>query len=142
MIGTQKLVGLYVQPDQERDIEGQRSLVPGFAVELIEVEGRENPGGGARVFEGRTFGLGRREKNHPGVYSTPLREAMRRWWEVETYGAAVPEELLQEGGAEGMSPKEERRFELDEATLAQTFKPNRGAEAAPSSEQTNSRERS
>jgi hypothetical protein len=28
MIGTLKLVGLYVQPDQERDIEGQLSLIP------------------------------------------------------------------------------------------------------------------
>ncbi len=108
MIGTQKLVGLYVQPDQERDIEGQRSLVPGFAVEVIEVEGREKPGGGGRVFEGRTFGLMRREKNHPGAYSTPLREAMRHWWEVETYGAAVPEVLLE--GGEGTSAKEERRL--------------------------------
>jgi len=108
MIGTPKLVGLYVQPDQEeRDIEGQRSLVPGFAVEVIEVEGRDKPGGG-RMFEGRTFGLTRREKNHPPrPYCTPLREAMRRWWEVETYGAAVPEELL-EGGVEGTSRKEER----------------------------------
>ena len=82
MIGTCKLVGLYVQPDQEeRDIEGQRSLVPGFAVEVIEVEGRERPGG-RRVFEGRIFGLGRREKNHLRPYCTPLRETMRRWWEV------------------------------------------------------------
>jgi hypothetical protein len=91
MIGTPKLVGLYVQPDQERDIEGQRSLVPGFAVEIIEVDDRKKPGGG-HVFEGRTFGLGRREMKHPHVYSTPSREAMRRWWEVETYGAPVPEE--------------------------------------------------
>ena len=94
MIGTCKLVGLYVQPDEERDMEGQRSLVPGFLVEVIEVEGRDKPGGGGRVFEGRIFGLGRREKNHPGAYCTPLREAMRRWWEVETYGAPAPEELL------------------------------------------------
>jgi hypothetical protein len=108
MIGTCKLVGLYVQPDQERDIEGQRSLVPGFAVEVIEVEGHDKPVGG-RVFEGRTFGLTRCEKNHPGAYRTPLREAIRRWWEVETYGAPVPEELL-EGGAEETSAKEERRF--------------------------------
>ncbi len=108
MIGTTKLVELYVQPDQERDVDGQRSLVPGFAVEVIEVDDRDKPGGG-RVFEGRIFGLGRREMNHPRPYSTPLRETMRRWWEVETYGAAVPEELL-EGGAEGTSAKEERRF--------------------------------
>ncbi len=108
MIGTQKLVGLYVQPDQEWDIEGQRSLVPGFAVEVIEVDDREKPGGG-RVFEGRIFGLGRREMNHPHAYCTPLREAIRRWWEVETYGAPVPEELL-EGGAEGTSRQEERRI--------------------------------
>jgi len=46
MIGTQRLVGLYFQPDQVRDIEGRRSLVPGFAMEVIGVEGRENPGGG------------------------------------------------------------------------------------------------
>jgi hypothetical protein len=106
MIGTPKLVGLYVQPDQEeRNLEGHRLLVPGFAVEVIEVEGRDKPQG-ARAFEGRTFGLGRREKNHPCPYSTPLREAMRRWWEVETYGAPVPEELLEEG----TSAKEERRF--------------------------------
>jgi hypothetical protein len=108
MIGTCKLVGLYVQPDQERDVEGQRSLVPDFAVEVIEVDGRDKPGEG-RVFEGRIFGLGRREKNHPRPYSTPLREAIRRWWEVETYGAAVPEELL-EGGAEGTLRQEERRI--------------------------------
>ena len=93
MIGSCKLVGLYVQPDEERDMEGQRSLVPGFVVEVIEVEGRNKPEGG-RVFEGRTFGLMRREKNNPGAYCTPLREAMRRWWEVETYGAPAPEELL------------------------------------------------
>jgi hypothetical protein len=109
MIGTCKLVGLYVQPDQERDIEGQRSLVPSFAVEVIEVEGREKAQGGSRVYEGRIFGLGKREKQHPRPYSTPLAEAMRRWWEVETYGAPVPEELL-EGGAEGTSAKEKRRF--------------------------------
>jgi hypothetical protein len=108
MIGTPKLVGLHVQPDQERDIEGQRSLVPGFAVEIIEVDGRNKPDG-ARVFEGRTFGLGRREIKHPRPYLTSLRDAMRRWWEVETYGAPVPEELL-EGGAEGTSAKEKRRF--------------------------------
>ena len=107
MIGTCKLVGLYVQLDQERDIEGQRSLLPGFAVEVIEVEGRERPGGGP-VFEGRIFGLGRREMNHPRPYSTPLRETMRHWWEVETYGAPVPEELLE--GGEGTSAKEERRL--------------------------------
>ena len=106
MIGTCKLVGLYVQPDQEREVEGQRSLVPGFAVEVIEVDDREKPGGG-RVFEGRIFGLGRRKKNHPQPYSTPLREAIRRWWEVEIYGAPAPRELL-EGGAEGTSRKEER----------------------------------
>ena len=110
MIGTLKLVGLYVQPGQEeRDIEGQRSLVAGFAVEVIEVEGREKAQGGSRVFEGRTFGLGRREMNHPCPYSTPLREAMRRWWEVETYGAAAPEELL-EGGGKETSRNEERRL--------------------------------
>ena len=108
MIATQMLMGLYVQPDQERDVEGQRSLVPGFAVEVIEVDDREKPGGG-RVFEGRIFGLGRREMNHPRAYRTPLREAIRRWWEVETYGAPVPEELL-EGGAEGTSRHEERRI--------------------------------
>jgi len=44
MTGTTKLVGLYVQPDEERDIEGQRSLVPGFAVEVIEAEGRNLSG--------------------------------------------------------------------------------------------------
>ena len=108
MIGIPKLVGLYVQPDEERDIEGQRSFVPGFAVEVIEVEGRDKPGG-ARVFEGRIFGLRRREKNHRRPYSTPLREAIRRWWEVETYGAPVPRELLEVGG-EGTSAKEEGRF--------------------------------
>lgn len=107
MIGTLKLVGLHVQPDQERDIEGQRSLVPGFAVEVIEVEGRNKPDG-ARVFEGRTFGLGRHEMKHPRPYLTPLREAMKHWWEVETYGAPVPEELLE--GREGTSRKEERRL--------------------------------
>ena len=141
MIGTCKLVGLYVQPDQERDTEGQRSLVPGVAVELIEIDGRDKPGEGARVFEGRSFGLTRREKNHPRPYSTPLREAMRRWWEVETYGSPVPEELL-EGGAEGTSPKEERRFELADATLAATVKPDRSAETTAPSEQVNPRERS
>ena len=110
MSGTCKLVGLYVQPDQEeRDIEGRRSLVPGFAVEIIEVEGRDEPEGGGRVFEGRTFGLTRREMKHSHAYCTPLREAMRHWWEVETYGAPVPEELL-ERGAEGTSSKQERRF--------------------------------
>jgi hypothetical protein len=110
MIGTLKLVGLYVQPDQEeRDIQGRRSLVPGFAVEVIEVDGREKSEGGSRVFEGRIFGPGRREKQPPRPYSTPLAEAMRHWWEVETYGAAVPEELL-EAGADEMSFKEERRF--------------------------------
>ena len=109
MSGTLKLIGLYVQPDEECEVEGQRSLVPAFAVEVIEVEGRDKPEGGGREFEGRTFGLSRRERNHPRPYSTPLREAMRRWWEVETYGAAVPEELL-EGGTEGTSPKEERRL--------------------------------
>ena len=108
MIGTCKLVGLYVQPDQEeRDIEGRRSLAPGFAVEVVEVAGRKKQEGGGRVFEGRIFGLGRREMQPPRPYSTPLTEAMRRWWEVETYGAAVPEELL-EGGVEGTSRKEER----------------------------------
>ena len=108
MSGTLKLVGLYVQPDEERDIEGRRSLVPGFAVEVIEVDGRDKPAGG-RMFEGRIFGLMRREKNHPRPYSTPLREAMKRWWEVETYGSPVPEELL-EGGAGGTPSKEERRI--------------------------------
>ncbi len=90
MIGTHKLVGLYVQPDQERDMEGQRSLVPGFAVEVIEVESRDKPEGGC-VFEGRTFGLTRREMEHPHAYCTPSRKAMRHWWEVETYGAPLPE---------------------------------------------------
>ena len=33
---------------------------------------------------------------------------MRRWWEVETYGAPVPEELLE--GGEGTIAEEERRF--------------------------------
>ena len=108
MIGTTKLVGLYVQPDQERDVDGQRSLVPGFAVEVVEVDDRVKPGRG-RVFEGRIFGLGRREMNHPRAYRTPLREAIRRWWEVETYGAPVPEALLG-GGAEGSSRQEERRI--------------------------------
>jgi hypothetical protein len=97
MIGTLKLVGLYVRPDEERDTEGRRSLVPGFAVEVIEVEGRDKPEGGGRVFEGRTFGLTRREMKQPHAYCTPLREAIRHWWEVETYGAPVPVELL-EGG--------------------------------------------
>jgi hypothetical protein len=107
MISTCKLVGLYIQPDQERDVEGRRSLVPGFAVEATEVDDREKPGGG-RVFEGRIFGLGRREMNHPREYRTPSRESIRRWWEVETYGAAVPEELLE--GREGKSQQEERRI--------------------------------
>jgi hypothetical protein len=141
MIGIQKLVGLYVQPDQEREVEAQRFLVPGFAVEVIEVEGRETPGEG-RVFESRIFGLTRREKNRPRPYSTPLREAMRRWWEVETYGAAVPEELL-EGGGKETSRNEERRLALADATPAPAGKPERGAEATtPLSEQTNPRERS
>jgi hypothetical protein len=108
MSGTQKLVGLYVQPDQENDIEGRRSLVPSFAVEVIEAEGRDKPSGG-HVFEGRTFGLTRREMKDPRPYCTPLCEAMRRWWEVETYGAPVPAELL-EGGEEGTSPKAKRRI--------------------------------
>jgi len=108
MISTCKLVGLYVQPDQERDIEGQRSLVPGFAVEIIEVEGREKPGGGRSVFEGRIFGLGRRETKPTRPYCTTLRETMRHWWEIETYGVPVPEELLEDG--EGTSPKEETRL--------------------------------
>lgn len=107
MIGTPKLVGLYVQPAQERDIEGQRSPVTGFAVEIIEVVDRKKPGGG-HVFEGRTYGLARRARKPPRPYSTPLREAMRHWWEVETYGAPVPEELLERG--EGTSPEEESRF--------------------------------
>ena len=97
MIGTLKLVGLYVQPDEERDVERRRSLVPGFAVEVIEVEGRDKPEVGGRVFEGRTLGLTRREMKQPHAYCTPSRKAMRHWWEVETYGASVPEELL-EGG--------------------------------------------
>jgi len=109
MIGTPKLVGLYVQPDEERDVEGRRSIAPGFAVEVVEVTGREKPEGGDRVFEGRIFGLGRREMQPPRPYSTPLSGAMRRWWEIETYGAAVPEELL-EGGVETASPKEDRRL--------------------------------
>ena len=81
MIGTCKLVGLYVQPDQERDIEGQCSLVPGFAVEVIEVDDRDKPGGG-HVFESRIFRLGRREMNHPRPYSHPLRETMSRLWQL------------------------------------------------------------
>jgi hypothetical protein len=71
MIGTSKLMGLYVQPDQERDIEGRHVLVPGFAVEVVKVEGCEKPGGG-RAFEGRIFGLARRDMKHPRPYSTPL----------------------------------------------------------------------
>jgi len=74
MTGTQKLVGLYIQPDEERDMEGQRSLVPGLAVEVVEVEGDDKPGGGGNVFEGRTFGLMRREKYHPRPYCTPCAE--------------------------------------------------------------------
>ena len=55
MICIPKLVGLYVQPDQEvRDLEGRRSLVSGFAVEVIEGEGRDKPDG-SRVFEGRSL---------------------------------------------------------------------------------------
>ena len=72
MIGTCRLVGLFVQPDEDHDIEGRCSLVPGFAVEVIEVEIRDKPGG-ARVFEGRIFDLTRREKNQRRPYSTPLR---------------------------------------------------------------------
>ena len=141
MIGTLKLVGLYVEPDEERVIQGRRSLVAGFAVEVIEVDDRERLGEG-RVFEGRIFGLGRRETKPTRPYCTPLREAMRRWWEVETYGAAIPEELL-EAGAEGTSAKERRDALLAEATLAPTFKLDRGAEAtAPPSEQANPKERS
>ncbi len=119
MIGTQRLVGLYVQPDQVRDIEGRRSLVPGFAVEVIEVEGRENPGGGSRMFEGRILGLTRREKNHPRPYCTPLREAMRRWWEVETYGAAVPEELLEGEEVTSKVTDERSRCETDQSNRHQ-----------------------
>ena len=108
MTGIPKLLGLYVQPDhEERDTEGRLTLLAGFAVEVIEVTGREKPQGG-RVFEGRTFGLGRREMQHTPPYSTSSREAMRHWWEFETYGAPVPEEL-QEG--ENATPlKEERRL--------------------------------
>jgi hypothetical protein len=93
MIGTPKLVGLHVQDDQVSEVQGRRSLGPGFAVEVIEVRDREKPGGD-RVFEGRIFGLGRRETEPPRPYSTPSRHDMRHWWQVETYGAAVPEELL------------------------------------------------
>ena len=140
MIGLRRLVGLYVQPDEERVIQGQCSLVPGFAVEVIEVEGHDKPVGG-RVFEGRTFGLTRCEKNHPGAYRTPLREAIRPWWEVETYGAPVPEELF-EAEQKGHRPRR-RDALLAEATLAPTIKPDRGAGAtAPPSEQANPRERS
>ena len=65
-------------------------------MEVIEVDGREKPEEG-RVFEGRIFGLGRREMKHPRPYCTPLPETMRRWWEVEAYGAPAPDDLL-EGG--------------------------------------------
>jgi hypothetical protein len=106
MIGTPKLVGLYVQPDQEPGIEQRGTLVPGFAVEVVEVSAREKLEGG-RVFEGRIFGLGRNELKPPRPYSTPSREAIRCWWELETCGASVPEELLK---AEGPSPEEERRL--------------------------------
>jgi hypothetical protein len=107
MIGTPKLVGLHVQGDQESEVQGRRSLVPGFAVEVIEVCDREKPGGG-RVFEGRIFGLGRRETEPPRPYSTPSRHAMRHWWQVETYGAVVPEELL--AVREGATRKEDSRL--------------------------------
>ena len=108
MTGIPKLLGLCVQPDhEERDTEGRLTLLAGFAVEVIEVTGREKPQGG-RVFEGRTFGLGRREMQHTPPYSTSWREAMRRWWELETYGAPVPEELLE--GENATSLKEERRL--------------------------------
>ena len=93
MTGTPKLVGLHVQGDQESEVQGLRSLVSGFAVEVIEVCDREKPWGG-RVFEGRIFGLGRRETEPPRPYSTPSPHAMRHWWVVGTYGAAVPEALL------------------------------------------------
>jgi hypothetical protein len=107
MIGTPKLLGLYVQPDhEERDTEGRLSLLAGFAVEVVEVTDREKPQGGGRVFEGRIFGLARREMQHTPPYSTPSREAMRRWWELETYGAPIPEELLE--GEKATSAEEER----------------------------------
>ncbi len=109
MTGIPKLLGLCVQPDhEERDTEGRLTLLAGFAVEVIEVTGREKPQGGGRVFEGRTFGLGRREMQHTPPYSTSSREAMRHWWEFETYGAPVPEELLE--GENATSLKEERRL--------------------------------
>jgi hypothetical protein len=107
MIGTPKRVGLHVQGDQESEVQGRRSLVPGFAVEVIEVCDREKPEGG-RVFEGRIFGLGRRETEPPRPYSTPSRHAMRHWWQVETYGAVVPEELL--AFREGATRKEDSRL--------------------------------
>jgi hypothetical protein len=109
MTGIPKLLGLYVQPDhEERDTEGRLTLLAGFAVEVIEVTGREKPQGGGRVFEGRIFDFGRREMQHTPPYSTSSREAMRRWWELETYGAPVPEELLE--GENATSLKEERRL--------------------------------
>jgi hypothetical protein len=110
MTGTPKLLGLYVQPDHaERDTEGRLSLLVGFAVEVIEVTNCEKPqGAGGHVFEGRTFGLGRREMQHTPPYSTPSREAMRRWWELEPYCAPVPEELLE--GEKATSLKEERHL--------------------------------
>ncbi len=109
MTGIPKLLERYVQTDhEERDTEGRLTLLAGFAVEVIEVTGREKPQGGGRVFEGRTFGLGRREMQHTPPYSASSREAMRHWWELETYGAPVPEELLE--GENATSLKEERRL--------------------------------
>ena len=105
MISTCKLVGLYVHPAQARDLEGQRSLVPGFAVEIIDAEGREKPGGGRSGCEGQVVGVGRRETKPARPYCTTLRETMRHWWGVESCGVPVPEELLED--AEGTWPKEE-----------------------------------
>ena len=70
MIVTQKLVGLYVQLDQEWDIEGQRSIVAGFVVEVIKVYDGEKPEGGG-VVEGGVLGVGGLEMNDVDAYCIP-----------------------------------------------------------------------
>ena len=62
---------------------------------IVELTGARD-GRGGYLYEGRLFDAATAAMLQRAPYRSRRKGAMRRWWERETRGAPVPDELLEE----------------------------------------------
>lgn len=80
---------------QEQDLVGVH-LVAGRedGGKIVELTGARD-GRGGYLYEGRLFAAATAAMLQRAPYRSRRKDAMRRWWERETRGAPVPDELLE-----------------------------------------------